>query len=87
MPGKKRQTRPTQPRTAPHENINEHFPAIAKWVRSYGWIEIGDQESVGFVARALDWGGMIFEDRKAKTLAEALASLERGIADHLEQER
>ena len=32
--------------------VEKLFPAIAKWVRRYGHIEIGDQEMFGFVARA-----------------------------------
>ena len=37
-------------------------PAVAQWVRGYGHIEIGDQEGFGFVVRALDYGGLVFED-------------------------
>src|SRR5947209_10388348 len=47
--------------------------------RGYGHIEIGDQELFGFVARALDYGGLAFEDDRPDTLAEALASLEKGL--------
>ena len=50
-----------------------------KWVRGYGHIEIGDQEMFGFVARALDYGGLVFEDDKPDTLAEAMAALEKGL--------
>jgi hypothetical protein len=32
------------------------------------------------VARALDEGGLVFEDGSSKTLAEALAALEEGLA-------
>jgi hypothetical protein len=43
-----------------------------------GWhIEVGDQEGFGFVARALDYGGLAFEDDRLDTLAEALAALEK----------
>jgi hypothetical protein len=42
-------------------------------------IEIGDQEGFGFVARALDYGGLAFEDDRPDTLAEALAALEMGL--------
>lgn len=62
------------------------YPTIAKWVRTYGWVEIGDQEGFGFVARALDYGGMVFEATNPRTLSEAMAALERGIANHLERE-
>jgi hypothetical protein len=48
-------------------------------VQGYGYVELGDQEGVGFIARALDQGGMTFEDTKDTTLEEAMAALERGI--------
>jgi len=53
--------------------------AIAKWVQGYGQIEIGDQEGIGFVVRALDYGGLVFDDDHAETLAEAMAALEKGL--------
>jgi hypothetical protein len=63
------------------------YPTIAKWVQGYGHIEIGDQDGFGFIVRAIDYGGMSFEDDKPRTLAEAMASLERGLARHFEEER
>lgn len=69
---------PTDPATA--------FPAIARWVHGYGHIEIGDQQGLGFVVRALDYGGLIFEDGKCSSLAEAMATLEQGLADYFERE-
>ncbi len=59
--------------------VEDAFPAIAKWVQGYGHIEIGDQEMSGFVVRALDYGGLVFEDDKPSTLAEAMAALEKGL--------
>ncbi len=38
------------------------FPSIARYVRRYGFIEIGEQEGFGFVARAIGYGGIDFED-------------------------
>lgn len=67
--------RPTEKRAS----VEKLFPAIAKWVQGYGRIEIGDQEGFGFVVRALNYGGLVFEDDKADTLAEALADLEKGL--------
>jgi hypothetical protein len=61
-------------------------PAIARWVRGYGHIEIGDQEMFGFAARALDYGGLAFEDDKPDTLAEAMAALEKGLTEYFERE-
>ena len=66
--------------TAEQHAVEKLFPAIAQWVRGYGHIEIGDQEMFGFVARALDYGGLAFEDDKPDTLAEAMAVLEKGLA-------
>jgi hypothetical protein len=72
--------------TAQQAAVEQLFPAIAKWVRGYGHIEIGDQEMFGFVARALDYGNLAFEDDRPDTLAEALASLERGLAEYFKRE-
>jgi hypothetical protein len=65
--------------TAEQQGVEKLFPVIARWVRGYGHVEIGDQEMFGFVARALDYGGLAFEDDKPDTLAEALAVLEKGL--------
>ena len=67
---------------SPPLGIDDVFPATAEWVRTTGWIEIGDQEGFGFVVRALNCGGLVFEGRKAKTLAQALSALEMGLAKH-----
>src|SRR5262249_26299401 len=61
-------------------HVDEQFPNVAESVRGYGHIEVGDLEGLGFVARALDSSGVVFEDNKAETLAEALAALEKGLA-------
>jgi len=62
--------------TAEQTTVEKLFPVIAKWVQGYGHIEIGDQEGFGFVVRALEYGGLAFEDDKPDTLAEALVALE-----------
>lgn len=61
------------------------FPSIAKWVNGFGHIEIGDQEGFGFIVRAIDYGGVIFEDDKPSTLAEAMAALEKKLAEYFER--
>jgi hypothetical protein len=72
--------------TAEQQGVEKLFPAVARWVDGYGHIEIGDQEGFGFVVRALDYGGLAFEDDKSDSLAEALAALERGLAEYFERE-
>ena len=56
------------------------FPALAMWVQEGGWIEVGRRKEARFVARALDDGGVVFENNSSSTLAEALAALEEGLA-------
>ena len=67
-------------------DVHKAFPAVALWVQCYGHIEIGDQEGFGFIVRALDYGGLVFEDDKARTLAEAMAALEMGLARWFKKE-
>ena len=72
--------------TAEEASVEKLFPAVAQWVRGYGHIEIGDQEMFGFVARALDDGNLAFEDDKPDTLAEAMASLEKGLRKRFDEQ-
>ena len=64
----------------PTSDIEEQFPAVAKWVRSYGWIEVGSEQTFGFVVRALDDGGLIYNSEDCSTLVDAMAALETGLA-------
>jgi hypothetical protein len=50
-----------------------------------GHIEIGDQEGFGLAAMALDYGGLVYEDDRPRTLAEAMAALE-GLRKWFEEE-
>jgi hypothetical protein len=65
--------------TKEQAKVEKLFPAIARYVRGYGYVEIGDQESFGFVVRAIGYGGLDFEDDTPETLSEAMAALERGL--------
>lgn len=57
------------------------YPHIARWVRSYGWIEIGHDDHSRLFVRALDVGGMVWEGNEHyATLDEALHALEAGLA-------
>ena len=71
--------------TAEQVEVEKLFPAVAQWVRD-GHIEVGDQEGFGFVVRALDYGGLAFEDDRPRTLAEALAALEKGLREWFEEQ-
>jgi hypothetical protein len=66
--------------------VEAMFPAIARYVQGYGYIEIGDQESFGFVVRAIGYGGLDFEDNTPETLAEAMAVLNAGLVRWFEEQ-
>lgn len=66
--------------------VEAMFPAIARYVAGYGYIEIGDQESFGFVVRAIGYGGVDFDDETPETLAEAMTVLEAGLAHWFEEQ-
>jgi hypothetical protein len=72
--------------TAEQAAVEKLFPAIAKWVQGFGHIEIGDQEGFGFIVRAIDYGGVVFEDSKPNSLTDAMAALEKGLVDYFERE-
>jgi hypothetical protein len=61
-------------------DVGRQFPAIGKWVQESGWIEIGQRKQAGFVVRALDEDGLVFENSSSITLSEAMAALEEGMA-------
>ena len=63
------------------------FPNIAEWVEGCGLlIDIGHQDWQGFVVRALDGGGMVYEKEGCKTpWAEALMALENGLEKWLDE--
>jgi len=67
-------------------DVGRQFPAIGKWVQESGWIEVGRGREAGFVVRALDDAGLVFENNSSSTLAEALASLEEGLAERFKDQ-
>ena len=62
-------------------SVTKLFPATSAWVGEFGWIEVGKQQDSDFVARALYDGGLVFQDDKPTTLAEAMAALEKGLVE------
>ncbi len=63
----------------PPFGIEAAFPNAAEWVAGCGWIEIGDQDWQGFVVRALNESGLIYEKDGCSNLPEAMAALEKGL--------
>jgi hypothetical protein len=65
--------------TVPQE-FDEAFPAVVNWAKTQGKIEIGVEEGQGFVVRALDDGGVVFEGKPGKSVGEAFTALQEWIA-------
>jgi len=62
--------------------FEEAYPNIARWVTTYGWIEIGQDDYSRSFVRALDEGGMVWEGSDDyETLDEAMQALEAGLAE------
>ncbi len=66
--------------------VADQFPAISRWVRERGRIEVGRREA-GFVARALDAAGLVFENNGCDTLDEAMAVLDEGLAGRFRDQK
>jgi hypothetical protein len=66
------------------DTFEQTYPHIARWVREYGWIEIGYDDYRRSFARALDGGGLIWEgEGPYPTMDAALQALEAGITEWL----
>lgn len=60
--------------------LEQVYPNIAQWVKSCGWIEIGQDDCSRSMVRALDIGGMVWEGKAMYTsLDELLRDLENGL--------
>ena len=62
-------------------SVDEAFPHLTKWVKIYGWIEIGYDDYNRSFIRALDSGGMVWEgSMEYASLASALQALDDALA-------
>jgi len=62
------------------------YPNVTRWVKSYGWIEIGQDHYSRSLVRALDEGGLVWEGKSNyESLDEALQALEAGLAEWMTQ--
>ena len=67
--------------------FEQTYPSITKWVKAYGWIEIGQLDWVrAAMVRALDEGGMVWEGKqKYATLDDLLRDLESALSKWLKE--
>jgi hypothetical protein len=66
--------------------FEDTYPNITQWVESYGWLEIGQDDSSPAFIKALDAGGLVWESSKKYTSLDAAlrdleARLEKIIAE------
>jgi hypothetical protein len=67
--------------------FEESYPCVTKWIKKYGWIELGQDEYSSSLVRVLDGGGLIWEGKERYTsLDEALQALEAGLKQWMEEE-
>jgi len=67
-------------------SFEESYPNITRWVKSQGWIELGQDEYSSSLVRALDIGGMVWEGSTYyATLDEAFDALETALAEWWEK--
>jgi hypothetical protein len=60
------------------------YPHIARWVKSYGWIEIGADHYSQSLVRAYDEGSTVWESKDDDTsLNEALKTLDSVLAQRM----
>ena len=83
---KKDTRKPSTVRKRKLPSIEAQYPNVAKWVKGYGWIEIGETEWQGFQVRALDAGGLIYEDTDCDSFADAMQALETGLVAWFEEQ-
>jgi hypothetical protein len=69
-------------------SFSETFPAIAYWVTSVGWIEIGDDDVSPTWVWALDMGGLIWEsDDQTASVDQAIQAMEKALRVWLDRGR
>ena len=67
--------------------IEQLFTHLARWVKGYGWLEIGQDHYTGSFIRVLDEGGMIWQgDPQYETLDAALHAAEVAVAQWMWQQ-
>lgn len=71
------------------QSFEELYPRITRWVKTHGWIEIGEDDYSRSFVRALDIGGMVWEGQvqsEYATMDEMLRALEEGLAEWMREQ-
>ena len=88
-PGKKpvkAQKKPVIIKQIVGSSFDKAYPNIARWIKDYGWIEMGQTDYSSSLIRVLDEGGMIWESSEDyETIDEAVKALEKALADWIRE--
>ena len=68
-------------------SFGQTYPSITRWVKRYGWIEIGNDGMSPTWARGLDEGGLIWGGGDpSKPLDETLQALEAALSTFIREQ-
>lgn len=71
-----------------NNSFEQSYPYVTRWIKKYGWIELGQDEYSASLVRVLDGGGLIWEGQEGySSLDEALQALEAGLKHWMEKEK
>lgn len=69
------------------EPFAQAYPNVARWVRGYGWIEMGEDLPGNTFIQALDEGGLVWEGEATyPTVDDALRALDAALAKWMRDE-
>ncbi len=67
--------------------FEQAYPSLARWVKTHGWIEVGNDGFSRSFVRALDEGGLIWEgDSSEGSGDDALRAMEAAMAEWMREE-
>ncbi len=62
------------------------YPHLTRWVTTFGWIEIGEDDYRHSFVRVLDIGGLVWEGGEVNTSLDAvLQTVDTALADILKE--
>ena len=65
----------------------EAYPALTRWVRHYGWLELGQASGSRSFLRILDIGGLVWEGGRGRHgIGAALAQADTAVAKWLAEQ-
>jgi len=73
----------------PEHSFEQSYPHITRWVKTRGWIEIGEDDYSHSFVRAVDIGGLVWEGQERSeyaTMDDMLRALENGLATWMREQ-